>query len=81
MGLADTPVAPPSRSHWVGGLALPSCRNAAELHLINPRAPLVLALAIWTACGIAAVWLPSALIAWQALGVLIAGVAAADWLA
>ena len=48
---------------------------------MNPRRPLVLALAAWTAIGIAAAWLPWAVVAWQVAGVLIAGVAAADWLA
>ena len=48
---------------------------------MNPRLPLVLALAAWTAIGIAAVWLPWAADAWQVSGVLIAGVALADWLA
>ena len=48
---------------------------------MNPRRPLVLALAAWTAIGIAAAWLPWAVVAWQVAGVLIAGVTLGDWLA
>ncbi len=43
-----------------------------------PRTPLLLALAAWTAVGLAAVWLPGAAPAWQVFGVLIGGLALAD---
>jgi uncharacterized protein (DUF58 family) len=48
---------------------------------MTPRIPLVLALAAWTAIGVAAAWLPVAVVLWAVVGVLIGGIALADWLA
>ncbi len=45
---------------------------------MTPRPPLVIALAAWTAVGIAAAWQPWAWALWQWGGVLIAGVTLAD---
>jgi uncharacterized protein (DUF58 family) len=46
-----------------------------------PRRPLLLALGAWTALGLACAWLPALMPAWQAAGVLLAGLAGADlWL-
>ena len=48
---------------------------------MTPRPPLVRALAVWTAVGLAAVWLPWAATLWQGTGLLIAALALGDWLA
>ncbi|WP_295427960.1 DUF58 domain-containing protein [uncultured Thiodictyon sp.] len=48
---------------------------------MHPRPPLVQALAIWTAVGLATVWLPWTWPLWQGLGLLIAALALGDLLA
>ncbi|AUB84348.1 DUF58 domain-containing protein [Candidatus Thiodictyon syntrophicum] len=48
---------------------------------MHPRPPLIHALAIWTAVGLATVWLPWTWPLWQGLGLLIAALALGDLLA
>ena len=48
---------------------------------MHPRPPLIHALSIWTAVGLAAVWLPWTWPLWQGLGLLIAALALGDLLA
>ena len=48
---------------------------------MHPRPPLVIALALWTAVGLAAAWWSWAWVLWQGLAVLIAGLALGDLLA
>jgi uncharacterized protein (DUF58 family) len=48
---------------------------------VTPRRPLLLALAGWTGLGLGCAWLPALLPVWQAAGLVLAGLAAADlWL-
>ena len=47
---------------------------------MRPTNLLVIALAVWTLVGLAAVWVPAAVLAWKVLGVLLGGLALADLL-
>ncbi|NEX21346.1 DUF58 domain-containing protein [Thiorhodococcus mannitoliphagus] len=47
---------------------------------MRPRQSLVVVLAVWTGIGLAAVWLPSAVLLWQVAAILVFGVVAADLL-